>query len=136
MFNFGWRKLDKHGESCLTVQNIIDIHNDIIEIYGGTKGLLNKGTIEYLVYLLNEKSDVFKKATLVLEHIIINHPFVDGNKRTAFEVTDILLRGEGYHIHADEEEIQNALLKIAKYECTSKQIEEWLRKIIRPLHLG
>lgn len=120
----------------MTVQNIIDIHNDIIGIYGGTKGLLNKGTIEYLVYQLNEKSDVLKKATLVLEHIIINHPFVDGNKRTAFEVTDVLLRSEGYHIHADEEEIQNALLKIAKYECTSKEIEEWLRKKVRPLHLG
>jgi len=76
----------------LTAQNIIDIHDDIIEIYGGTKGVLNQGTIDHLIYLLERKNDVFKKAALALKHIIVNHPFFDGNKRTAFEVTDILLR--------------------------------------------
>lgn len=119
-----------------TTQNITEIHNDIIERYGGTKGILNQGTIDYLVYLLNTKRDVFKKAALVMEQIIIGHPFMDGNKRTAFEVTDILLRGNGYHIHAAEEEILHALLKIAKYECTVEEIEKWLRKKVLSLELG
>lgn len=120
----------------LTAQNIIDIHDDIIEIYGGTRGILNQGTIEHLIYLLDRKNDVFKKAALTLKHIITGHPFIDGNKRTAFEVTDILLRKEGYHIHVNGDEMQNALLKIAKYECDDKEIEEWLRKKVRPLHLS
>lgn len=120
----------------LTAQNIIDIHDDIIEIYGGTKGVLNQGTIDHLIYLLERKNDVFKKAALALAHIIVNHPFFDGNKRTAFEVTDILLRNEGYYIYAKDEEIQNLLLKIAKYECTAEKIEKWLIKTTRVLHPG
>ncbi|MBU4220174.1 MAG: type II toxin-antitoxin system death-on-curing family toxin [Euryarchaeota archaeon] len=124
------------GMNEFTTQNITEIHNDIIERYGGTKGILNQGTIDYLVYLLNTKRDVFKKAALVMEQIIIGHPFMDGNKRTAFEVTDILLRGNGYHIHAAEEEILHALLKIAKYECTVEEIEKWLRKKVLSLELG
>lgn len=70
------------------------------------------------------------------EILSIGHPFMDGNKRTAFEVTDILLRGNGYHIHAAEGEILHALLKIAKYECTVEEIEKWLRKKVRSLELG
>lgn len=120
----------------LTVQNIIDIHDEIIERLGGTKGILDQGTINYLVYQLNKKKDVFKRAALALERIIIGHPFVDGNKRTGFEVADILLREDGYHIHASEEEILNALLKIAEYKCSGSEIEKWLRKKARPLHLG
>jgi death-on-curing protein len=120
----------------LTAQNIIDIHDDIIEIYGGAKGVLNQGTIDHLIYLLERKNDVFKKAALSLKHIIVNHPFFDGNKRTAFEVTDILLRNEGYYIYVEEEKIQNLLLKIAKYECTAEKIEKWLIKATRALHPG
>jgi death-on-curing protein len=108
----------------LTAEKIIEIHDDIIERYGGTEGILNQGTIEYLVYQLDRKNDVFKKAALALETIIIKHPFLEGNKRTAFEVADFLLRYEEYHIHANEEEIQHALLRIAKYQCTVKEIEE------------
>ncbi|KAB2942086.1 MAG: Fic/DOC family protein [Candidatus Methanoperedens nitroreducens] len=120
----------------LTEQNIMDIHEDIIEIYGGTKGILNQGTISHLVYLIDRKIDVFKKASLALEQIIVGHPFIDGNKRTAFGVSDIILRSEGYHIHASEDKIQNVLLKIAKYECTVEEIEKWLRNTVIPLHLG
>lgn len=119
-----------------TTHHITEIHNDIIERYGGTRGILNQGTIDYLVYLLNTKKDVFKKAALIMEQIIIGHPFMDGNKRTAFEVTDILLRENGYHIHAAEEEILQALLKIAKYKCTVEEKEKWLRKKVRSLELG
>ena len=124
------------GGNRLTAQNIIDIHDDIIAIYGGTKGVLDRGTIEYLVYQLDRRNDIFQTSALVLDIIIAKHPFVDGNKRTAFEVADNLLRYDGLHIHASEEEVQSILLKIAKYECTAKEIEKWLRKRVRPLHLG
>jgi len=44
-------------------------------------------------------------------------------------IADILLREEGLHIHTDEEKMTHALLRIAKYECTVEDIEEWLRKL-------
>jgi len=54
---------------------------------------------------------VFKKAALSLKHIIVGHPFFDGNKRTAFEVTDIVLRDEGYYIHVIDEKYNMPYLK-------------------------
>lgn len=117
----------------LTTEKIIEIHNEIIERYGGTKGILNSGTIDFLVYRLDKETDVFKRAALTMEIIIKDHPFVDGQKRTGFQIADLLLREEGYHIHTSKEEVLRALLKMAKYKCTAGKIEEWLKRKTRKL---
>ncbi len=121
--------------SELTAQKIIEIHNEVIEKYGGLNGILNLGSIEYLIYLFIKENDVLKKASLVMHSIIIGHPFMDGNKRTGFQVADILLRQEGMHIHANDKEILQALIKIAEYKCSVEEIEKWLREKVRPLHV-
>lgn len=114
----------------LTTQNIIEIHDKIIERSGGTKGILSQGNIDHLIYRFGREKDVFKQAAIALEEIITGHPFFDGNKRTAFEVADFTLRGKGYKIRTGEAETLNTLLKIAKYQCNVKQIENWLRKSV------
>lgn len=75
---------------------------------------------------------MFKKATIALNRIITSHAFIDGNKRTAFEVADQLLRHEGFYIKDNEETI-NVLLSIAKYECTEVNIKKWLERKTIPL---
>ena len=74
-----------------------------------------------------------------LGSIITSHPFVDGNKRTAFETADTILRDNGYFISAGEDDILECVLKIASYSCSKKQVTRWLKKWIRELedsHLG
>jgi death-on-curing protein len=84
--------------------------------------------------LLKKENDVIIKASLVLHNIITNHPFVDGNKRTGFQVADLLLRQEGIHIHANDEEILHALVTIAEYKCSVENVEKWLREKVSPSH--
>ena len=120
--------------SKLTAQKIIEIHNEVIDKYGGSIGILNIGNIEYLVYLLKKENDVIIKASLALHNIITNHPFIDGNKRTGFQVADLLLRQEGIHIHANDKEILYALVKIAEYKCSVENVEKWLREKVSPSH--
>ena len=120
--------------SELTAQKIIEIHNEVIDKYGGTIGILNIGSIEYLIYLLKKENDVYISASLALHNIIASHPFMDGNKRTGFQVADLLLRQEGIHIHANDEKVLHALVKIAEYKCSVEKIEKWLREKVRPLH--
>ena len=119
----------------LTSQEVMEMHDRIIERYGGTKGILYQGTVDHIVYLLNRTNDIFKKAALALDKIVKEHPFMDGNKRTGLEVADVLLRRNGYHVHASDAELLHMLTKIAKYECTVEKIETWLRKKVLPLHL-
>jgi hypothetical protein len=49
----------------LTVEKIIEIHDFLIDGFGGAQGILSQGTLEYLVYLVNKEKDPIRKAALV-----------------------------------------------------------------------
>jgi prophage maintenance system killer protein len=81
----------------LAPEMIIEIHETIMERYGGLPGILCQGTIDYLVARINDEPDCFKKAAIAL-HLIALHPFHDGQKRTGFQVADNILRSNGLRI--------------------------------------
>ncbi len=89
----------------LTVKKIIEIHDEIIIKYGGTGRVLDKGTLEMLIYKVNRENDVFRQAALILHTIAAQHPFFDGNKRTAFATAENVLGEAGYYLYAEPEEI-------------------------------
>ena len=111
----------------LTSEMIIEIHNTIIQRYGGLPGILCQGTIDYLVARINDEPDRFKKAAFAL-HLIALHPFNDGQKRTGFQVADNILRTSGLRISSPKEVICTVLCEIAEYNCTLVKIEHWLRE--------
>ncbi|MCE8426167.1 MAG: type II toxin-antitoxin system death-on-curing family toxin [Candidatus Methanoperedens sp.] len=112
----------------LNVERIIEIHDDIIKEYGGTGGLLIQGTLELLIYKVNREKDVFKRAALILHTIAAQHPFFDGNKRTAFVTAENVLGEAGYFLDAGDDEIVELMRKIAEYKHTVKIIENWIRE--------
>ena len=117
----------------ITKEMVISIHDDLIKTEGGALGILCEGTIDYLVGQINAESEGFKKAAwaLCVAHF---HPFYDGQKRTAFALAAIILRTYGYYFdESDENEIFDALHKIASYECNQSSVEKWLKKISRRL---
>jgi len=117
------------GMIRITRDVVVSIHDDLIKTTGGAPGVLCEGTIDYLVDRINAESDVFRKATwaLCIAHF---HPFYDGQKRTAFTLAAIILRTYGYHFDRnDDDEIFDALHKIANYECAPSRVERWLKRI-------
>lgn len=114
--------------SCFSVESVVELHNDIIESYGGARGVRDLGTIENLIYYrINQDCTIFYKASIALHSICTEHPFVDGNKRTAFVVADNLLRdGIGYYIKASDEEIIEFMLEVARYTHTIESVEKWI----------
>ena len=115
----------------LNAERIIEIHDDIVNEYGGTGGLLTQGTLELLVYKVNREKDVFKRAALILHTIAAHHPFFDGNKRTAFVTAENVLGEAGYYLDAGDDEIVELMRKIAEYQHTVKTIENWIREKAR-----
>ena len=112
----------------LTSEKILDIHKLIIRNFGGIDGVLCQGTIDYLVDQINAESDLFRKAAIALHFVANCHPFLDGNKRSAFQIAELILSSEGYAITAKEERIIRMLLRIASYKCQVDEVEIWLRK--------
>ena len=117
----------------LTSEKVLEIHKLIISNFGGTDGVLCDGTIDYLVDQINAEPELFSKAAIAL-HIVANcHPFLDANKRSAFQIAESILNSEGLTINANEGTIIRMLLRIASYECQIYDIKIWLEKNTRRL---
>jgi death-on-curing protein len=112
----------------LSVEKIIEIHNDIIKDFGGERGIRDLATIEYLIYRLERKSTVFHRAAIALHAICTDHPFIDGNKRTAFVVADNLLKESGYCIRATDDEVVAFMLEVAQYTHTTASVKKWIKE--------
>jgi death on curing protein len=112
----------------LTLEKIIEIHEEIIGKHGGLEGILNEATLEFMIYRVNRVNKVIYRSALILYCIASKHPFNDGNKRTAFLTAEIVLGQEGYHIVAEQDEIVEFMLNVAEYRFDTKGVEKWIRK--------
>ncbi|PXF59318.1 MAG: type II toxin-antitoxin system death-on-curing family toxin [Candidatus Methanogaster sp.] len=115
---------------------VIRIHDDIIENAGGEFGVLNRGSIAFTIERVNgkvirENINLCKVTSIILRDFVQGHPFVDGNKRIAFALVDIVLRENGYRFNVGNDEIIEFLLNLAKREFELEGVEEWLMKSVK-----
>ncbi len=104
----------------LGLDEILEIHRDQIERYGGSAGIRDMGLLQSAVampaagfggdYL---HQDIFEMAAAYLFHITQNHPFVDGNKRTGTVAAVVFLEMNGVELDADENELEELVRSVA-----------------------
>lgn len=112
----------------LTVEKIIEVHDEIILRYDGAQGVLSEATLHFMVFLANRTDDTFKRAAIILHAIGSQHPFMDGNKRTALIVSENVLGQSGFFIAADDDSLVQFMLAVASYTYGPDEIEQWLRE--------
>lgn len=113
----------------ITAQDLQRIHDKIIDRYGGVPGVRDQGTVDHVAWASEELADAGKlvEAAAVLIKGIANwHPFNDGNKRTAFEAADALLRMNGMRIEAPIPLTIRMLLDVSRGAIDRDGIETWL----------
>lgn len=119
----------------ISVSQAIEIHLDQVASFGGTSGVRDEGLLESALaqpqatffgeYL---HPTIYEQAAAYLYHIAKNHPFIDGNKRTAFAVMDTFLRVNGYILNTDNEETYILVLKVAEGSIDKKEIAQSLEQ--------
>ena len=79
------------------------IHERLVERFGGPPGIRDLGLLESALYRpqTGYYADLIEMSAALFESLLMNHPFIDGNKRVAFFVTDIFLRINGYRIQVE-----------------------------------
>jgi death on curing protein len=87
----------------LTLAEVLAIHDDQIERYGGSGGLRDLGLLEAALFRpqTGHYADLIEEAAALWESLAQNHPFIDGNKRVAFAATYTFLAINGARITAD-----------------------------------
>lgn len=118
----------------LTEKKVIQIHDFLIEEMGGEPGIRDLGTLSFVVEAINYESDLFRKAAQALV-LAERHPFWDGQKRTAFELSDLILRQNGYRFdRSDIDEIIRVMVRIAQYTCPEGEeidkIARWVKRMV------
>jgi death on curing protein len=114
----------------VTLIEAITFHEEQIELYGGDAGIRDLGALESALFRpqTGYYDDLIEEAAALWESMAQNHPFIDGNKRTAFAVTDVFLRINGLTITAAADEIIDLIYSL--YETQIFNFEElatWLR---------
>ena len=95
---------------------------------------LNLGSRPYQTFDGNELYDsVEKKASAILESILINHPFVDGNKRTGYTLYRIILLSANVDIDATEDEKYDFVISVAEGMTAFEEILKWTKRRIKPV---
>jgi death-on-curing protein len=117
----------------LTPEQVLFIHARLIAETGGEHGIRDLGLLESAVsrpQAYFEGNELYpglhQKAAALLESLVNNHPFVDGNKRTGITSAAMFLQANHYSLTASNQELESFVLSIASGEQTIASITEWL----------
>lgn len=120
----------------VTLAQAIAIHEQQLGLFGGTTGIIDEGKLESALYRpvnianYNPDATMWELAAALGYGIAINHPFVDGNKRTAFIVMAVFLEINQTRLIATEVDVVNIMLGIATGTTSEEMLSDWLKENI------
>jgi death-on-curing protein len=113
----------------LSLDEALAIHQRLLETFGGPEGIRDMGLLESALYRpqTGYYADLVEMATALFESLLMNHPFVDGNKRAAFFMTDVFLRLNGYRLHLEPKAAHHAIITmIESHDGMFKMARDWI----------
>lgn len=120
----------------LTVAEVSTIHDQLIDEFGGTPGILDKGRLEAAVFRpqIGYYSSLAEEAAALMESLANNNPFMDGNKRTCFAAADTFLRLNGFYLEVEPLEASEFITQaIAGGSFTFPVIRDWISAHVQRL---
>ena len=117
--------------------SVLRIHERQIRKYGGTPGVRDDGLLESalaqpqatfggtLLHLT-----IYEQAAAYLYHLAMNHPFLDGNKRTAFAVMDAFLRLDGYQLNLSNDQAYQLVLEVVQKTVSKEDLSDRLAETV------
>jgi death-on-curing protein len=123
----------------LTLDEVLAVHADQVERYGGRLGVRDIGLLESALAMPQASfgggylhGSLAEMAAAYLFHVAQNHPFVDGNKRTALMVALVFLGLNGLSVEAGEDELTDLVLGVAAGRVSKAQAAVFLDRHSRP----
>lgn len=118
----------------ITAAMVQVIHDDQVATHGGAYGLRDEGLLASALargrhrYGYEEGADIYRLAADYGYGIARNHPFIDGNKRTAFQAMYVFLKVNGWDLDAPEPEVVLVMQSLAAGELSEDELAQWLKQ--------
>lgn len=114
----------------------VEIHERLISRFGGPPGLRDRGVLESALFRpqTGYYADLPETAAALFESLLMNHPFVDGNKRVAFFATDVFLRMNGWKLKVESKAAHRSLTGLLdRAECDLAHLQPWIHSSLTRL---
>lgn len=120
----------------LSVEEVIQVHDELINIYGGFHGVRDIGLLisaiempKAAIFETYLHESIFDKASAYLYHIVCNHAFLDGNKRTGVACALIFLNQNGIQFKYDMEKLENMVCMVAQRKISKDEISAFFQHV-------
>lgn len=117
----------------ITVEDCLSFHDKLLARFGGAGGVRDVGLLESALarprhLFAHGSPTLFELAALYAHGIVRNHPFIDGNKRSAMLAATLFLEANGLRFSAEEEQAVVQMLALASDAITAEAFARWLEK--------
>ncbi len=120
----------------LDLEKVIRLHTELVEHYGGQTGIRDIGLLHSAIAMPQASfggqflhEDIYTMAAAYLFHIVQNHPFIDGNKRTGAAAAIVFLAMNDIGLQGDEEGLVDITLAVATGQAGKTEVAEFFRSI-------
>ena len=118
----------------ISTKEALEIHSILIEQFGGTKGVRDMNLLESALnrpYQTFDGAELYgtptEKAASIIESIVKNHPFIDGNKRSGYVLGRLRLMNENIDFVAEQSQLYQFVIQVSTGELNYEQIKEWIQ---------
>ncbi len=118
----------------ISLEQVIKIQDILIDKFGGAKGIRDLAQLESALSRpyqtfggIELHENQFHKAAAIIQSLLINHPFIDGNKRIGYVVMRLILLEKGWEIIATQDEKYSFVINIASGKMEFNEIANWIQ---------
>ena len=122
----------------LSIEQVLAFHEALVARFGGASGLRDRGGLEAAVARPamtfggeDLYGDLAAKAAALMHSLVLNHPFVDGNKRVGVALAEFFLERNGSTIEASDEDLERLTLAVAEGKVAAEALAIWFRQRLR-----
>jgi len=120
----------------INIELVINLHGILIDKFGGIHGVRDYNALESAInrpFMTFDQKELYPspidKAAALIESLISNHPFIDGNKRIGYVLMRYFLLENDLDIKATQSEKFDFVIKIAQSQLSFEQIRSWLSEM-------
>jgi death-on-curing protein len=122
----------------LSVEQVLALHQALVEQFGGASGLHDLGALESadarpaMTFGGDDLyGDLAAKAAALMHSLVLNHPFVDGNKRVGIAAAELFLEGNASTLEESDDELERVTLAVAEGKVAVEALAIWFRQRLR-----
>jgi death on curing protein len=122
----------------LSIEQVLALHEDLVGAFGGIAALRDRGLLESALARPamtfggdDLYQDLADKAAALMHSLVLNHPFVDGNKRIGVAAAEFFLERNGQRLEASDDDFEAMTLAVAEGKVPVEALAIWFRQRLR-----